>query len=88
MHARDQQGPIRRHPGNNASHQRHREYQDSEEWLTSRLPPYGVGHCSTAWRSSQSLPSGAMRCPVNKLPVAGSDKAANTRVLSAPNSVL
>jgi len=89
MHVRQQNESVGRDARNPPRQHRNHEHQNSQPRATGRLPFWmRGGHWLTACSSSQSLPSGAMRCAVSRLPDAGSEKAASTSVLSEPMSVL
>ena len=89
MHLRQQDQSVRGDARNSPRQNRNQEHQNRQQRSTGRLPSRArVGHWLTACSSSQSLPSGAMRWAVNRLPDAGSEKAASTSVLSEPRSVL
>ena len=89
MHVRQQDESVGCDARNPPRQNRDHEHQNSQPRATGRLPfRTRGGHWLTACSSSQSLPSGAMRCAVSRLPDAGSEKAASTSVLSEPMSVL
>ncbi len=89
VHVRQQDEPVGRDARNSPRQNRNQQHQNSQQRPTRRLSfRTWVGHWLTACSSSQSFPSGAMRWPVSRLPDAGSEKAANTSVLSEPMSVL